>query len=156
MWTSEAFLRVSVHSQLFFSSIERDFCHENFSAKIRHTQRWGFNWKAYAPPALYLSANYHHRVSSCLVVVRESDTTCWMLDSDWSIEVQWLVPQTNFENILVQSFFFFCHDFYMEPETSIYKWLFQLDDEPNLYIGNGWKSPNIHFKTGCLGVPGCS
>ena len=23
----------------------------------------------------------------------------------------------------------------------MYKWLFQLDDEPNLYIGNGWKSP---------------
>ena len=23
------------------------------------------------------------------------------------------------------------------PETSIYKWLFQLDDEPNLYIENG-------------------
>ena len=30
------------------------------------------------------------------------------------------------------------------------------DDEPNLYIGNGWNSPNIHpFKTGCLvRVPG--
>ena len=28
-------------------------------------------------------------------------------------------------------------DTYLEPETSIYKWLFQLDDEPNLYIGNG-------------------
>ena len=24
----------------------------------------------------------------------------------------------------------------------------QLDDEPNLYIGNGWKSPNIHLKLG--------
>ena len=23
---------------------------------------------------------------------------------------------------------------------------YQLDDEPNLYIGNGWKSPNLHFK----------
>ena len=22
---------------------------------------------------------------------------------------------------------------------------------PNLYIGNGWKSPNIHSKIGCLG-----
>ena len=30
---------------------------------------------------------------------------------------------------------------YLEPQTTIYKWLFQLDDEPNLYIGNGWKSP---------------
>ena len=27
----------------------------------------------------------------------------------------------------------------------IYKWMFQLDDEPNLYIENGWKSPNIHL-----------
>ena len=35
---------------------------------------------------------------------------------------------------------------YLEPETSVYKWLFQLDDEPNLYIGNGCKSPNIHLK----------
>ena len=26
--------------------------------------------------------------------------------------------------------------------------------EPNLYIGNGWKSPNIHFKLGCLGFCG--
>ncbi len=25
----------------------------------------------------------------------------------------------------------------LEPQTTIYKWLFQLDDEPNLYIGNG-------------------
>ena len=25
----------------------------------------------------------------------------------------------------------------LEPETSICKWLFQLDDEPNLYKGNG-------------------
>ena len=24
---------------------------------------------------------------------------------------------------------------------TIYKWMFQLDDEPNLYIENGWKSP---------------
>ena len=31
------------------------------------------------------------------------------------------------------------------PRSTIYKWLFQLDDEPNLYIGNGWASPNIHF-----------
>ena len=22
---------------------------------------------------------------------------------------------------------------------------------PNLYIGNGWKSPNIHLKDGCVG-----
>ena len=27
------------------------------------------------------------------------------------------------------------------PRPTIYKWLFQLDDEPNLYIENGWKSP---------------
>ena len=31
---------------------------------------------------------------------------------------------------------------------------YQSDDEPNLYIGNGWKSPNIHFKLVGLGVPG--
>ena len=30
---------------------------------------------------------------------------------------------------------------YLEPETRIYKWLFQLDDEPNLYMGSAWKSP---------------
>ena len=28
---------------------------------------------------------------------------------------------------------------------------FQLDDEANLYIGNGWKFPNIHFKLVGLG-----
>ena len=27
------------------------------------------------------------------------------------------------------------------PRPTIYKWMFQLDDEPNLYIENGWKSP---------------
>ena len=27
------------------------------------------------------------------------------------------------------------------PATSIYRWLFQLDDEPIFYVGNGWKSP---------------
>ena len=34
----------------------------------------------------------------------------------------------------------------------IYWWLFQVDDEPILYIGNGWKSPNFHpiFFTGWL------
>ena len=32
-------------------------------------------------------------------------------------------------------------------------WLFQFHDEPNLYIGNGWKSPNSKhpFLTGCSG-----
>ena len=30
-------------------------------------------------------------------------------------------------------------------ETSIYTWLFQLDDEPFFYIGIGWKSQNIPF-----------
>ena len=29
---------------------------------------------------------------------------------------------------------------------SIYKWLFQLDDEPNFYIGNGCLNISIHFK----------
>ena len=31
---------------------------------------------------------------------------------------------------------------------------YQLEDEPNLYMGNGWKSPNIYlylFINGCLG-----
>ena len=32
------------------------------------------------------------------------------------------------------------------PRPTIYNWLFQLDDEPNLYIGNVFVSPNIHFK----------
>ena len=27
------------------------------------------------------------------------------------------------------------------PRPTIYTWMFQLDDEPNLYIENGWKSP---------------
>ena len=31
------------------------------------------------------------------------------------------------------------------PRPTIYKWMFQLDDAPNLYIENGWKSPNIHL-----------
>ena len=43
----------------------------------------------------------------------------------------------------------------LEPETFVYKWLFKLDDEANLSIGNGWKSHeitiSIHFyKTGWL------
>ena len=39
---------------------------------------------------------------------------------------------------------------HLEPQTTIYKWLFQLDDEPNLYIENGCctKQP---FINGCLG-----
>ena len=40
-------------------------------------------------------------------------------------------------------------DCFLEPETSIYKWLFQLDDT-NLYIGNGCFTKHP-FKTGCLG-----
>ena len=39
---------------------------------------------------------------------------------------------------------------YLEPQRTIDKRLFQLDDSKSLYtdlyIGNGWKSPNIHFK----------
>ena len=27
------------------------------------------------------------------------------------------------------------------PKFPFFKWLFQLDDEPNLYLGDGWKSP---------------
>ena len=38
----------------------------------------------------------------------------------------------------------------LEPETSVCKWLFQLDDEPNLYIKNGGFTKHP-FKTGCLG-----
>ena len=30
--------------------------------------------------------------------------------------------------------------------THLFFGLFQLDDEPNLYMGNGWQSPNIHLK----------
>ena len=38
------------------------------------------------------------------------------------------------------------------PWTSIFLWMLQLDDEPNLYLGNGWKSasPSISIP-GCLG-----
>ena len=32
----------------------------------------------------------------------------------------------------------------LELQTTSFLWLFQLDDEPNHYIKNGWKSPNIH------------
>ena len=36
---------------------------------------------------------------------------------------------------------------HLEPLAAnhFWNWLFQLDDEPNLYIGNGWRSPNIYF-----------
>ena len=34
---------------------------------------------------------------------------------------------------------------YLEPQTTIYKWLFQLDDEPNLYIENGCFTISIHL-----------
>ena len=42
-----------------------------------------------------------------------------------------------------------CSLMYLELEN----WLFQFHDEPNLYIGNGWKSPNSKhpFLTGCSG-----
>ena len=30
------------------------------------------------------------------------------------------------------------------PRPTIFFWLFRLDDEPNPYMGDGWKSPNIH------------
>ena len=36
----------------------------------------------------------------------------------------------------------------IQPETprpTFCRWMFQLDDEPNLYVENGWKSPNIHW-----------
>ena len=46
--------------------------------------------------------------------------------------------------------FDFFAKYFLEPQTAIYKWLLQLDDEPNLYIGNGWKSP-FPFLNGCLG-----
>jgi len=36
--------------------------------------------------------------------------------------------------------------FYLVPETSILKWLFQLDDEPNLYEWGMFFSSNIHDK----------
>ena len=39
---------------------------------------------------------------------------------------------------------------YLEPQTTIYKWLFQLDDEPNLYIKSGCFTKHP-FLTGCLG-----
>ena len=51
-----------------------------------------------------------------------------------------------------------CWEFYtacdpFEPETFVYKRLFPLDDEPNLYIKNSCLTTNIHVKTSCLGYP---
>ena len=44
--------------------------------------------------------------------------------------------------------------FILEPQTTVYKLLLQLDDEPNLYIGNGWKSPFPSiYKWLALGFP---
>jgi len=41
---------------------------------------------------------------------------------------------------------------YLEPQTTICKQLFQLDDEPNLCIGNGClNQTSIHFKLEFLG-----
>ena len=37
------------------------------------------------------------------------------------------------------------------PKHPLLKCLFQLDDESNLYLGNGWKSPNINCKNCSLG-----
>ena len=37
------------------------------------------------------------------------------------------------------------------PKHPLKKWLFQLDDESNLYLGNGWKSPNTNCKNCSLG-----
>ena len=48
--------------------------------------------------------------------------------------------------------------YYLEPETSVYKWLFQLDDSKSLH--KKWLFHHFHpFKTGCLGYqvpPPCS
>ena len=52
---------------------------------------------------------------------------------------------------IVESFTTACDPF--EPETFVYKRLFPLDDEPNLYIKNGCLTTNIHVKTSCLGYP---
>ena len=30
--------------------------------------------------------------------------------------------------------------------STFFSWLLQRDDEPNLYMGNGWQSPKIHLK----------
>ena len=41
------------------------------------------------------------------------------------------------------------------PRPSSSLWLFQLDDEPNLYMGNGWKSPFLSITWQfccCLGM----
>ena len=44
-------------------------------------------------------------------------------------------------------------DINLELQTTSSLWLFQLDDS-NLYMGNGWESPNIHQKLVGFWVPG--
>ena len=42
--------------------------------------------------------------------------------------------------------------FHWNSKQPFFNWLFQLDDEPNLYIKNGWLEIIKHpLKTGCLG-----
>ena len=63
--------------------------------------------------------------------VGRDDTGSWWLSDGGSIELG---------GRLLMDFFRFERkgwDRYLEPETSVYKWLFQLDDEQNLYIGKG-------------------
>ena len=52
--------------------------------------------------------------------------------------------------------FFFVLQSYLEPETPIFLAAgYQLDDEPNLYLENGWKSQfPSHFTLVGFRVPG--
>ena len=45
------------------------------------------------------------------------------------------------------------NDMVSGTQTTIFKWLFQLDDEPNLYIGNGWNH-QTSILNWLFGVPG--
>ena len=40
------------------------------------------------------------------------------------------------------------------PRPTIYKCMFQLDDEPNLFVENGWNSPFPSIYKWLFGVPG--
>ena len=65
---------------------------------------------------------------------RNAMTSCLRLDTTKILlEIGMFPPGECLQKII--------HYFCLEPQTTVYKWLFQLDDEPNLYIGNGWKSP---------------
>ena len=61
-------------------------------------------------------------------------------------------PKVGYVSSLEGMYFYIYIYIYLELQTTIDKWLFHLMIA-NLYIGNGWKSPNILSKW-LFGVPG--